>query len=86
MDLTRRASPSGLPTGAISSAPGPSTMGAFVPALDPQTKGAFALPLDTHRPGFRSHGPRQRELPLGTPLPLLSAPPAHGCKPSVNST
>ncbi len=63
-------------TGAISSAPGPSTMGAFVPALDPQTKGAFALPLDTHRPGLRGHGPRQGELPLGTlPAPLLCQPP-----------
>ena len=72
MDLTRSASPSGLPTGAISSAPGPSTMGAFVPALDPQTEGDFALPLDTHRPGFRSHGPRQGLPPPWNPYRFCS--------------
>jgi len=73
------------PTVAISS-PGPTTKGAFVPALDPQTKGDFALPLDTHRPGFHSHGPRQRVCPLGTRLPLLRGDTTSGRKPSVNST
>ena len=51
-------------------------MGAFVPALDPQTEGDFALPPDTHRPGFRSHGPRQGLPPPWNPYRFCSRSPA----------
>ena len=62
------------------------TMGAFLPRLDPQTEGDFALPLDTHRPGFRSHGPRQGFAPLEPASPCFRGYTPRGRKPSVNST
>ena len=85
MDLTRRASPSGLPTGA------------FHPPLDPRPGGLRARPGPPDRGRLRapSGHPSTRLSPPWTapkgvaplnPLPLLSVPPARGCKPAVNST
>ena len=65
----------------------PRPWGPSCPPWTPRPEGDFALPLDAHRPGFRSHGPRQRELPLGTPLPrCFVSRRSHGCKPPVNAT
>jgi len=59
LDPTIGASPSGLPTGAISS-PGPMIRRAFVPALDPQTEGDFAPPTPCPlRPQAKTCWPRR---------------------------
>ena len=66
--------------------PGHGTMAgalcAVVPPWTPRPREPIALPLDAHRPGFRSHGPRQREFaPWHCPPPLAFSRRPRGCKP-----